>query len=140
MELKGLPARTHFVCPKCEVDKEIHTSIELNNWVAHINFHCQGKKVPRVKPNLTCEICHQSYEHPNTHLTEAVKLEMFNSHYCQVAERNKGHFVVYEVRDEKDYLIEIIKNSPITSPTNTHKMCFSEQLCIPGTDMFIVNL
>ena len=77
-------------------------------------------------------MCGQSFDLSNTKLTLAEKQERFNKHYCQIAERNPGHFVRYDIRNEDDWLIRSIVNSPLTSPSNTHMACVSEELCIPG--------
>ena len=87
-----------------------------------------------MKQKLTCEMCAASFEFPTSHWSVAQKLEKLNNHYCQKAERNSGHFVRYDIRDESNWLIKTIKDSQVTSPSYTHTACVSEHLCIPGKD------
>ena len=79
-------------------------------------------------------MCKQSFELPTSHWSDKDKAALFQNHYCQVAERNRGHFVRYDIRTNKDdWLMQTILNLPLKSANTSYEGPYSEHICIPGT-------
>ena len=75
----------------------------------------------------------QSFELAKSKQSDKDKAALFENHYCQVAERNRGHFVRYDIRTNKDdWLNKTILQSGIKSPNTSYEGPFSERICIPG--------
>ena len=105
---------------------------KLFAWKRHVNFNCTGKK--EDLKNLHCPFCDVDFD-KKLGYTRMQREKMYDEHYCEVAERNTGHFPKFEIIPDETFRVKKVIES---DPYDAHLGCKELNICVPGTYQYFI--
>ena len=78
---------------------------------------------------MNCPFCNTDFD-KNIWLTRPQREKKYDEHYCEVAERNTGHFPRFNIIPDETFSVRKVFES---DPYDAHLGCKDLNLCVPGT-------